>query len=718
MNAMLRKTICSLLLWLPLAVAVSAQVRNGGFEEGLAGWEVQDAKVGAEDDLTAPEGHRVLHFSHQRTRSSSVQTRAELDPWSYYLCSLEVRGGPYVRSGLGLILRPWDYRFADSDLGEDWQTLRFAVATGADGTVPISVALDQAAGEVWLDNLRVTKCSREDLVRAFGSDTPSGLPLLGLRSANTAEASVWHDEIPVSARLPSQVWFLLRQNLGEEAWKATGRFCLELPAACRLLQDEARMTETPEGNRRTYALTAFQGGFLDLSLDKPLGEDRKARFWAEWDGGRQAPVELELSEITVPIVKAPREIVTGTVVYGHTMKPHADYPSAIRSLGFNHLDSWGSGISAERMSSLGIGVSAIAPCPGEYISLAKGDPEARSTALAGTPAEIPCLASRGRVYRTFLADIGNLAAAGHGVAGLMFDDESFCDWNGMDGCVCDRCRAAWRDWLARNRPGLAYLEPAAAIDDPLGQPDQYRAWWQFRAGQLTDWYRDMATAFRTAAAAQRPAGGPAPCLAIQAGTPSFDSLKTARLDLVALADIFDLICPQYYGGADRVARWTRELVDAVGRDKACPTLCLGERFLWQPGEFRAQILEAVFAGARGYTSWGWPYSNLRIIAEAAGTNGVLAEQETLLRQGVRTTSFRTEQPGARVAVIETEGAGLVLVSNSSRNGATQVVVRRRAGAAMELRELFTGVTARLAVAESEFAPAVPPGTCTLWRWTK
>lgn len=716
--------LLSLLAGLALAADTPATsgIRNGGFEEGTAGWTLKPdtdfAEITVENDLTAPEGTKVLHISHQRTRSSSVAQQIKLEPFTYYLCSIDVRAGPYLRSGMGLWFEPWS-RFSESDLGEGWQTFRFGLATGADAVVQINLLLSNAAGEVWLDNLVARKCRREDLVRVFGSDTPSGIPLLALKNPNTAEASVWHDEIPVSTRLASTVRFTIRQNLAGDVWKKSGRFCVELPASVRVRPEPSQTSPTADGSRQAYTFAIQEVACaLDISLKKPLGKDRKARFWAEWEGGRQEPVELELTEIKVPEVRAPKEIVTGTVVYGSTLATYPDYPAVIRSLGFNHLDSWGSGISAEKMQDLGIQVSHVGPCPGEYARLLKEEPEARSTTLKGQRVDVVCLSSHGRLREKFLAEIESIAANGHGFLGLMLDDESYCDWNGMDTCFCDRCRTEWRDWLAKNRPGLKPLDPAVAIDDPFGHPEHYRAWWYFRAAQLTEWYRAMRTTFLAAVEKQADSSGRRPCLAIQSGGPAFADIKSTRLNLAELAGVFDLICPQYYGGGEKVARWTRQLVREVGRDKACPTLCMGERYEWQPGEFRAQILEALFAGARGYTSWGWPYSNLRVIAEAAETNGALATHEALLRQGVATETFWTEQPGGRVSVLETGAAGLLLVSNYSRDGAATVVVRRRPGTALALSEVFTGTTVRLTPGETDFVPAVRPGTCTLWKWKK
>jgi hypothetical protein len=80
-------------------------LRNGGFEEGTTTWALKAAtdfaEIAVRDDLKAPEGTKVLHFSHRRTRSSQIEQRTSLEPFTYYLFSMHVRVGPYVRSGWG-----------------------------------------------------------------------------------------------------------------------------------------------------------------------------------------------------------------------------------------------------------------------------------------------------------------------------------------------------------------------------------------------------------------------------------------------------------------------------------------------------------------------------------------------------------------------------------------------------------------------------------------
>jgi hypothetical protein len=300
-------------------------------------------------------------------------------------------------------------------------------------------------------------------------------------------------------------------------------------------EQPARASLIANGSRGTYTfdrrVVSDSPCYLHFTLRKPLGEDRKARFWAEWEGGRQKPVELEMIEINVTEARAPRDIVTGTTVYGSTLATFADYPAVIRSLGFNHLDSWGAGLSAQHLQALrssDIRVVAIGPCPGEYGRLLKEEPAARSTTWNGQRVDVVDLSHRGRIREKFLADIGEHAKGS--CDGMMFDDESYVDWNGMDACICDRCQAQWRDWLAKNRPGLAPLDPATVLDDPLGHSEHYRAWWYFRGAQLTEWYGDMRETFLATVAKNASGGGRAPRLAIQSGGPDFADIKSSRFD--------------------------------------------------------------------------------------------------------------------------------------------------------------------------------------------
>ena len=176
----------------------------------------------------------------------------------------------------------------------------------------------------------------------------------------------------------------------------------------------------------------------------------------------------------------------------------------------------------------------------------------------------------------------------------------------------------------------------------------------------------------------------------------------------------------YYETGYDVRRHMRNLVRAVGRKHAYATLCMGEarrnRWVWRPGEVRSQMLEVLFAGGMGYTFWSWPYSNLRIIAEVAETNGIVANNEAIFLKGTPTDRFRTEQDRCFATTLETKDAGLLLVSNYTRTDDHKVWIRKRPAESVTLTELYTGQVLRLAAGQQLFAVRVAPGNCRLWKW--
>ena len=706
---------------------------NSSFENGESGWESKldsdYSKITVEYAADAPDGNKVLHFSHQRTRSSSIQTTFNLKPRTYYLASVKMRADPFLRSGMGIRMmffadgREFGFRKGENEIDKNWQTYNFPVLTGNTGASQVTIQLHETAGEVWVDKLDIQECQRDDLVQFFSNAWEGGIPR-PMPDVNSASVRVWCDEIPVPSRpeVPSWMYFHIDHRMDEKVWKQSGRFFIELPDSVHMHNTKGVTIQKLDKNRSRY--TVDNNGFyfyrpgqtwfcMIISLKEPLVGDRLARFWVEWQGGKQEPVELQINEFNLPAVQAPKKLIAGTCVYGSVLDIYSNYPTFISSLGFNHLESWGSGVGKynDELQSKGITMTEVAKCPGEYIPLFKDDQNILSLNWKGQRSSgVMCLSHKG-AHTKFIDDIQTQAE--NGLWGLQFDDETYNDWGGMDGCVCASCQNSWRDWLLKNRPGLSFRDPVTVLDDPINNLEHYNAWWYFRANQLTEWYRDMQAVFRESIAKtslQRR-------FVMSAGTPGLRSVKSQRLNFVELSDIFDCMSPQYYTNAENVGKKTRELVSAVGRDKACPYLCPGERFEWRPGEFRAQILEVVFAGGNGYLLWGWPYSNLRIIAEAAEANGALAKYEQVFLHGTATDSFYTQQSGCRVSVIESDKAGLLLVSKYRGSGES-VSVRRKSKNVPMLTEVFTGKKLFFDADSTQIDITVSNGTSTLWMWKK
>ena len=189
-----------------------------------------------------------------------------------------------------------------------------------------------------------------------------------------------------------------------------------------------------------------------------------------------------------------------------------------------------------------------------------------------------------------------------------------------------------------------------------------------------------------------------------------------------MVGVFDRIMPMWYEDGYAVRRHIRDLIRAVGRKHAYAALCMGDgsgtRWQWQPGDVKAQMLEVLFGGGSGYMFWTWGYSDLRIIAEIAQTNGVVADNEGIFLDGESTDRFWTEQDLRFATTLETDATGLLLVSNYTKTDNDKVWLRKRPEKPMTLTEVYDGRKIRLSKDQQIFSVTTLPGQCSLWKYRK
>jgi hypothetical protein len=717
---------------------------NGGFESGLDTWSLHladdHAVIDVVADPSATDGDHVLSIKHDRMRMSYVTCDVQLEPFESYLCTFEVRtGDAYLRGGIGAMLQVYaegiavsTWRQDEAHLSQQWQTIRMPFVTGESGRVQLIFYLRDAAGKVRFDNVRLQQRSREQLVQVLGSTYPSPIPRVPIEDG-IAAANVWYDEMPVSLRLPSEITIDFRETLSDELW-ATRRLILELPPEVRVLRPEGIAGEPTEGGRVRYTFPAEHivdvgGGWwwcmMLFQLDKPMAGPQSARFFAQWNGGEQEPVTVPVLTQDVGVYRQPRHIITGTQNSSPLGKYMGDeYPAMYQSLGFNHVTYWQRGAGKELIDNFHahhIKMETAYSGLYEYIPLVQELEDAWGTQPDGTRVAVINPAHRGEIYEKFQADIASHVTAGFD--GVEIDDEYFVDWRGMNLDFSDETCELWKQWLAANRPDLKYVQPQIVYDDPLNHREHFDAWWLFRASLMKAWYAEARQRSLEHAEANGDAAK-ATWMTLAVGRPAFATMKTDLYNYRDLFDVFTYFSPQLYMDAHDIRTETRDLVAAVGRDRAVPLLCMGEsradRFEWQPGEIRAQILEVLFAGAHGYNSWGWYYSNQRIINEMARTNDVIAQHEDVFVNGVATDTFlAVNQPPRQFATtLETDDAGLLLVSNYTRGADRIVRVRRQPGEPLVLTHCFTGKCMNIEPGQEVIHFNITPGTCGLWRWDK
>jgi len=327
-------------------------------------------------------------------------------------------------------------------------------------------------------------------------------------------------------------------------------------------------------------------------------------------------------------------------------------------------------------------------------------------------------AHRGKIFEEFLSDMDKLAA--NGFSAIMYDDEHYRDWSSMDTGLGEDAKKRWVQWLAERRPGLQPVMPEVLMDDPLNNIEQYQAWWMFRASLVTEWYAAAREQFEESVKKYNSKSSDKLWIASYTGPSEFSRIKSSYANPAELAGIWDRIAPMYYKPSYDVRHYMQTLVRAVGRKYAYATLSMGQdrvnRFVWRPGEVRPQMLEVLFAGGMGYIYWSWPNANLRIIAEIAETNGVVANNEDIFLYGKSTDRFWTEQDRRFATTLETEEAGLLLVSNYTQTANNKVWLRKRPEKPMVLTEVYSGQVRRLAARQQIFSVELEPQTCQLWKW--
>ena len=712
------------------------QFHNGGFEQGLEHWAVNPAADFADvkviEGISAPDGSKVLMFNHQRTRISSVSQSCRLKPYSVYLLSWWVKAENYHRTAHGFsVIVTSDGRGNSTDgkeirLSEEWQTERRVFTTGAKGKASVTLNLSSAVGKIFVDNIRIIPTTRDEARVLLGSCAM--VPQLPLKP-NQARARVWYDEIPVSDRLVSHVIFQVSENLEQDLWKRTGRLQLELPSQISLYQSTAPKEDLGNGYcRHTFAGSDVRGGRAEYKVDVSLMpsvpeiDGHKARFWVEWQNGRQKPIEVDCKYLRIPVVSAPKTIMTGTNCYGETPSWYPDYFVMIQSLGFNSIDGWSVDRKiVEGFRALNIDVDI------EYSGFMVLEKRLESVEAAQAVGRngkrrksVIEPAHRGKIFEEFLSDMDKLAA--NGFSAIMYDDEHYRDWASMDTGLGEDAKQRWVQWLAERRPGLQPVMPDVLMDDPLNNMEQYQAWWMFRASLVAEWYAAARQQFEKSVKKYNSKSTDELWIGSYTGPSEFSYIKSSYANPSELAGIWDRIAPMYYEPSYDLRHHMQSLVRAVGRKHAYATPNMGEardnRMEWRPGEVRPQMLEVLFAGGMGYTYWSWSCTNLRIIAEIAETNGVVADNEEIFLHGNSTDRFWIEQDRRFATTLETEDSGLLLVSNYTHTDDNKVWLRKRPEKPIVLTEVYTGQVLRLAARQQIFSVELEPQNCQLWKWKK
>ncbi|MCC7517671.1 MAG: hypothetical protein IT578_00635 [Verrucomicrobiae bacterium] len=422
-------------------------------------------------------------------------------------------------------------------------------------------------------------------------------------------------------------------------------------------------------------------------------------FWGEWNGGKQTPQKLVLEVIRVPRVVPFKKILVWLCLPSDLAAAWPDL-APLRESGLNALDLWtylrrGERETwGERALDAGVertraaGLQPIAWIREWWWEAAKKTEEGKATLLNGSKTDMLCPSYRGPCFEELLEQGRYLLDRGLNFHST--DPEIY--QAGEKICFCSRCTDAFAKFLAAKHPTLPAEKPEVFEKEPARFPQLHAAWNEFKCGLYAQIFADYRKAMEEHLS-RRGVKTPFRFMVYSTYHRAWDSFDgyadhtrspvyTRTLeDPAQLAGIFDVLSPMSYmdiyanyGPYDMLVprKDVSSLLRLVGGKCAvAPLLSPGYPYLdaydadTSPEMLKANILESLVAGAKGFGLWGAcpiDAADLRAIAEVVG---MLAPHETILLEGKPTDRVSVPAENVCVRRLESSSGSLVLVSEYS-----------------------------------------------------
>ncbi len=483
---------------------------------------------------------------------------------------------------------------------------------------------------------------------------------------------------------------------------------------------------------------------LFIRPEPPPGTLVRIGYFLSWEGGRQAERWLDAEVVSIPAGPALEHFpVALAISYPWETPRMPGFAQLLQRTGITAVEVGDiTGYGDRRKATFDFlrqeGIRAIGGfSPGwwwTYQTALATDPDMQAQGADGQPVPTDhgpaaCPSYRGPVYQKQM-DLMRVYAR-YGLTDVSFDEEFFGP--GTRICFCPRCRALFDGYRAAHQlVSDVTLEQFA--QDPRQHPDLARAWAQFKADLMTEWYADYRKALEeelalTGRAQELRLYATCQTLAHGAGEVEFQSImrdNAARLGRGIIQGLLPMpyFYDAHYGGSVRkVGEDLMALQElwgphTAGRPSLFPYLLtggVGMCYVEPTQGLKAQLYEAFTTRAvSGCIFWKMTGLDARGYRELAEGLHALAQVEDVLVEGeVGSVACSPDAAAARALVHGDEAALLVTEYGYDP---VRVTVQYPVAEASVVEDVETGETiAQLPTGAASFGVDIGPERARLLR---
>ncbi len=470
----------------------------------------------------------------------------------------------------------------------------------------------------------------------------------------------WRDWDPVK---PAEVE---RVN---EAGRSYTRYRFELPAIFNFQQN---------------------GTMVLFDTDLPEGTKAEGRAYLTWSEGRQPPRPLEIEVIAIGRITPFKRFFNGLyyaegeLLLSWLPELARDYPR----IGFNRLEidpapapsrlPWLEKLLEQgRKGQLYMATSPSQSTPWGWYWTGR-DSDARAIDVHGNPVKEArwegsyalCPLYRGEEFEKHLEKfLTGPVFTKNGLSWLALDLEIWDEASWNAGCFCQRCLAAYGEFMAKRDPGQPPGDPLKFMAQPVAHPVEAAHWKAFRDWTLVDFAQALRKPVEEVVAQSGGNTAPRPGLQVS-------EWRSPEPSLFEVVDYFEVNC--YYKPVEAARRLGTAVEVSAGRRNIVAAISTGQSHgddaALSDREMLYKIYEAAVAGAQGlvwYDATGLNALKLKVMVEGFRA---IRPFEDLILDGTCTVSLATTPMPASARRITLGDESLLLIRNYGGSEKTSVEV--------------------------------------------